>query len=137
MKRTPLKQNPDTYREWQERSRRKQMEAQKNGAQRAKRIKAKRRTRKEFDRIYGSEARRAAIALLPCAVPGCTNRPSENHHLGNGGTGRKADWQNVTPLCLSHHDIYHRSCGSPEVFDERFGTDLRATAARLAVEVPA
>lgn len=136
-RRTPLRSKPETQREWERRSREKQMSAQ----QRASRIKTRRKSKRERDeytaRVYGSKARLLAIKALPCAVPGCTNRPCENHHIENGGMGRKAGWTKVVPLCgAEHHDIYHNECGSPEAFDARFGTDLRALAEELAVRIP-
>lgn len=108
--------------------------------QRKKRIKAKRKSAKERDayiaRVYGSRERLLAIKAMPCAVPGCTNRPCDNHHIENGGTGRKAGFDKIVPLCSAeHHDLYHNECGSPEAFDARFGTDLRALAAKLAEEM--
>jgi hypothetical protein len=141
MKRSRLKSDPEKQRAWQERSRRKQIEAQKRGAglARSKRIKAKRKSKKERDeymaRVYGSRDRLLAIKALPCAV--CGALPSENHHLENGGTGRKGSYRSIVNLCVRHHLIYHCECGSPEAFDARFGTNLRALAERLAKEIPA
>lgn len=143
MKSTPLTTDPEQVRAWQQRSRQKQIEAQRQGnrAARSGRIKARRKSARERDayiaRVYGSRERLLAIKALPCAVPDCEKRPSENHHISNGGTGRKADWTEIVPLCSDHHDIYHNECGSPEAFDERFGTDLRALAADLAERIPA
>ena len=114
------------------------MEAQRNGAQRAKRIKAKRRTRKEFDRIYGSRERVRKINAMPCC--NCGKYPSENAHTEGGGTGRKAGWRTIADLCAWCHRLapnsYH-ALGSAEAFRLEHGTDLIARAAVLAVEVPA
>lgn len=111
----------------------------KSQIRRKKRIKAKRKSKRERDayiaRVYGSRERLLAIKAMPCAA--CGGLPSENHHMESGGMGRKADHTTIVPLCLTHHAFYHNECGSPEAFDARFGTDLRALAARLAREIPA
>lgn len=137
MKRSRLKSNPETHREWQERTRRKLIEAQRNGSQRRKRIKAKRKSSRERDqyiaRVYGSRERLLAIKALPCAVPGCDRRPSENHHLHAGRDGRV--WENVVPLCGAHHRAYHDRAGSAARFAALYSVDLEELAERLAEDM--
>lgn len=98
-------------------------------------LKPKRRKPSEYARIYGSRARVEAIKRMRCAVPGCGLGPCHNAHIRNGGMGRKSDWTDIVPLCGRHHFAFDDQLGSVELFDRRFGTDLEALAARLAVEV--
>lgn len=89
----------------------------------------------KWRRQYGSEARVEAIKGMPCTVPGCANRPSENAHVApkaERGMGYKADARWIAPLCSVHHYSLDSICGSVEVFDATFKTDLRAVARRLA-----
>lgn len=98
-------------------------------------IKPKRRKPSEFDRIYGSNDRAWSIRAMPCAVPLCHDRRIHNAHTENGGVGRKAGWETVVPLCAHHHAELDNGLGSVDLFDAKYGTDLRALAARLATEV--
>lgn len=94
------------------------------------------RSKEEFARIYGSEERVRTIKALPCAVPECMGGPCDNHHLKNGGLGRKGPWQSIVPLCFMHHEAYHRRAGSPARFAALYGVDLVALAADLAERYP-
>lgn len=140
-RRTPLRSDPEATREWQRRSREKQIEAQRsgNGKFRSGRIKARRKSARERDdyiaKVYGSRERLFAVKAMPCSVPGCDHRPSENHHLHAGRDGRI--WQNVVPLCFEHHLAYHSRAGSPGYFETLYRVDLEAVARRLAEEIPA
>lgn len=65
-------------------------------------IRRKARRPSEFARIYGSRKRVRVVKSLPCAICGkepTKDRPSENHHVKNGGMGRKAGWEWIVPLC--------------------------------------
>ena len=67
-------------------------------------------TKKEFARCYHSDARVEWVKSLPCAVPGCRNQGCDNHHVKNGGMGRKADSIWIIPLCKGlhgHHRLGH------------------------------
>lgn len=72
-------------------------------------IKRKKRSPREFARVYGSEERVLWVQSLPCCR--CGRRPSENAHTENGGRGRKADSPTVAPLCRPCHRAYdeHRA----------------------------
>lgn len=107
------------------------------GPKRKSRIKPKARSASEFRRIYGSRARVQAIKAMRCTVPHCPEGSCHNAHLENGGMGRKAGWDVIVPLCPKHHAQLDNGLGSVEAFDAMYGTDLRATAKRLATEVAA
>lgn len=70
-------------------------------------IKAKKRTKQSFARIYGSPERVAWVKSLPCSVVGCTEGPIHNAHTETGGMGRKADYTTIIPLCWRHHQFVH------------------------------
>lgn len=99
------------------------------------RIKPKKRSASEFRRIYGSRKRVEAIKAMPCTVPNCPGGPCHNAHTENGGMGRKAGWETIVPLCPGHHATLDNGIGSVSAFDSMYGTDLAATAARLATRV--
>lgn len=69
------------------------------------RIKPKKRSAKEFRRIYGSVARVQWIAARPCV--GCGRGPCEGHHIANDGISRKAHHSLIVPLCERCHDELH------------------------------
>jgi hypothetical protein len=98
-------------------------------------IKPKKRKPSEFARIYGSRERVQAIKALRCEACWKYRGPSENAHIKTGGTGRKADFAFIVPLCRGHHrtdtDSLH-NLGSVEAFDAKHGTNLKARAAFLA-----
>ena len=61
----------------------------------------------EFKRVYHSVPRVEFVKALPCCV--CfRRRGSENHHVRNGGMGRKAGYSTIVPLCFECHERYHR-----------------------------
>lgn len=62
-------------------------------------LKRKRRTRKEFARIYGSKARVEFVKSLPCAACGIVGASENAHVLGNGGLSRKGAYRGIAPLC--------------------------------------
>ncbi len=68
--------------------------------------KAKRKSWKrkpsEFKRIYGSKARVEFVKSLACAACSVVGYSENAHVLGNGGTGRKADYKTIAPLCGQH-----------------------------------
>jgi hypothetical protein len=103
--------------------------------QRKTRLRARNPERKarEFARCYGSEARVEAVRAMPCCVPGCVRRPSQNAHVRSKGAG--GTWRDVVPLCAYHHAIQHRM--GILTFEREYDTDLRAIAARVAEETPA
>lgn len=85
MKRTPLKR--------------------KTGLVAKKKPKAKKRTENDYARIYGSRERVAWVQAQPCIA--CNRIPSENAHTRSGGTGRKADYTQIVPLCRPCHTLQH------------------------------
>jgi hypothetical protein len=77
------------------------------------RIKPKKRTASEFNRIYGSRARVAWVKSLPCLAClaihpafAVTAGTSHNAHTETGGIGYKAGYETIVPLCSSHHRRY-------------------------------
>ena len=74
-------------------------------------IKAKPRPASETRRIYGPKARIKLVSRLPCAACGDTDPsiPRENAHGESGGTGRKADYTTILPLCHRCHHKQHQS----------------------------
>ena len=109
------------------------------GLERRARPRQRRRPSEQFRRIYGSPSRAKKIRLRPCDHCGLV--PDEdfqhhNAHTATGGTGYKAGWETVVTLCPVCHRVYGW-LGSAAEFFRVTGTDLRAIAARLAVELPA
>lgn len=64
----------------------------------------------EFVRTYGSKERVEWVKRQPCTVPFCGHSPSENAHVGpkGKGVGRKADADQIAPLCTAHHGLLHQ-----------------------------
>ena len=83
-----------------------------------------------FRRKYGSRGRVKAIQAEPCA--NCGERPSENAHCPargqGGGTGFKAGWEWVVPLCRACHALRDETCGSNNAFFNETGVDLDMAA---------
>jgi hypothetical protein len=74
------------------------------------RIKPKKRTAREFTRIYGSKAFGAFIRLMPCWACGYAGpTPRVLAHTENGGMGRKADASTCIALCNVCHTKQHQS----------------------------
>jgi hypothetical protein len=80
-------------------------------------IKPKPRSASEKQRIYGPKGRVEFVKSLPCANCGTRAflpvREIVNAHTATGGTGRKADYTTIVPLCSNRHcvgchDIQHR-----------------------------
>lgn len=61
------------------------------------------RSERQFARKYGSIQRVEFVKSLACFAGSCHVRPSENAHIENGGTGRKANADKIIPLCHAHH----------------------------------
>jgi hypothetical protein len=76
--------------------------------ERRTRVKAVNRKRRvsEFARCFHSKARVAFVKTLPCANDAkwalCMG-PIENAHIETGGTGYRADYTSIIPLCKQHH----------------------------------
>lgn len=100
------------------------------------------RKRKEFARCYHSKERVEFVKSLPCSVCGVVGY-SENAHIKNGGTGRKADYAQIVPLCGPHptamnragitagHHWVHDSGGySRDEFEIVYDINLERVAAR-------
>jgi hypothetical protein len=98
---------------------------------------AKRRA-SEFARCYGSRKRVKRMKMRPCDTCGrvpTLERPNENSHVEGGGAGRKAGWQKVITQCEPCHRRFHGFGGSAYAWERVTGVDLRAIAARLALEI--
>ena len=67
--------------------------------------KVKKRTTADFARVYGSKARVEWMRAQPCVA--CGQGPCETAHTKSGGVGRKADYHDTVPLCVSCHRLQH------------------------------
>jgi hypothetical protein len=69
------------------------------------------------------------IKAFPCII--CARVPSENAHIVGGGTSRKADADQIVPLCHAHHqsgnDSLHKL--QPRAFETYHGVNLAMYAA--------
>lgn len=92
------------------------------------RIKPKKRSAAEFQRIYGSKERVAWIQAQPSVVS--LKCPCENVHVIGGGMARKADYKWIVPLTAEEHRELHQ-IGKP-AFEAKWGVDLGYYA--LAIE---
>lgn len=92
-------------------------------------IKKKSRSKSEFARIYGSKQRVAWVKLQPCivATSQCIGG-IEGHHIKTLGTGIKAGYRFVVPLCFGHHRRLHVM--GRETFEDRYDIDLELSADR-------
>jgi len=74
-----------------------------------------RRKAREFARCYHSHERVAFIQASPCIIPGCGCH-SINAHVGSkgAGAGRKADYDQIAPLCAVHHQALHDGRLTPD-----------------------
>jgi hypothetical protein len=80
------------------------------GLKRSGPIKPKRRTAREFERVYGSKAFQSFIRQMPCWACGYAGlSPRVLAHTTNGGMGRKADAQTCIALCPACHHKQHQS----------------------------
>lgn len=66
------------------------------------RIKPKKRTPEQFERIYGPEDYQAFTRAQPCACCSWRLGLSQICHAKNGGKSRKADWTETYPGCGPH-----------------------------------
>jgi hypothetical protein len=62
--------------------------------------------RAKFEREFGSKERVAFVAAMNCVACGF-GRPCENHHIQNGGMGKKAHHTKIIPLCVVCHREWH------------------------------
>lgn len=140
-RRTPLRANPEAYREWQDRTREK-ARAKARGARGSRTShlspEQKARKRAEFVRCFGSKERRAWINAGGCCIPGCTTgEVVQNAHVGShveSGMGRRGDADTVAGLCLTHHRMQEgRTAAFEREMDLPAGF-LLAAAARLDAE---
>lgn len=96
--------------------------------------KRKRRTaaeeRAKFAREFGSQERHDWIQTLPCCACGVVGY-SENAHVGNkgAGTGRKADYDQIAPLCGPRGCHQQSHDDGQQSFEREYGIDLLACAA--------
>lgn len=84
----------------------------------------------EFARVYHSQARKKFVQQLPCTLhSGACSGPIHGHHTKTGGTGRKADYDTIVPVCTLHHRVIHQF-GQREAF-EAHRVDPKQAAARV------
>lgn len=92
----------------------------------------------EFRRKYGSHGRVRRLKHEPCAV--CKSPMfSVNAHCpppGESGTGYKASWEWVVPLCLKCHNLRDELHGSNAAFLDATGVDLGELAKMYAEKFP-
>lgn len=87
----------------------------------------KKRSASEFNRIYGSKKRVEWVSWQPCAVCDTTGPwPRHGHHIEAGGTGYKADYTKIVPLCTDCHAEVHEG---RETFEAVNGVTLDQLAA--------
>lgn len=83
--------------------------------------------RREWFRVYGSEARVAWVARSPSVVSGKLG--CENCHVTTGGMGRKADACWIVPLTPAEHRELHQH--GTATFEAKYGVDLKVEAAKI------
>ncbi len=98
--------------------------------------KAKKRSAKEFARIFHSVERVTWISQRCCVA--CGIRGCENAHTAGEGMGRRGDYTNIIPLCPQCHRLQHQiGAGS---FAIRFNINLalwaRTTQAAWLASLP-
>ena len=89
----------------------------------------RKRKARRFEAAYHSPGFIAWVHSLACAVPGCARTDIHAAHVvsrARGGT-----WQDVAPLCGSHHDDQHRL--GVGLFNQKYGIDLAGIAAAVAL----
>lgn len=69
------------------------------------RIRPKKRSKAESERIYGDADRQAWTRTLSCLA--CQRMPVEIAHVVTGGMGRKASSSETVPLCTTCHHTLH------------------------------
>ncbi len=89
--------------------------------------KAKKRSAKEFARIYHSEERVAWVKSRSCEACGFEG-DTENAHIAGEGIGRKGGYDKIIPLCSVCHRQQH-SIGAGS-FAIRWELNLRELAAK-------
>ncbi len=93
----------------------------------------KKRKPSEFARIYGSRERVTWVKSLPCLVAGgACEGPIDNAHTATGGTGYKAGYKTIVPLCRYHHERLH-AIGHAR-FHKDYFVDLASHAVRIERE---
>ena len=89
-----------------------------------------------FQRAYGSRARVEWVKTLACLA--CRRSYADgdvpiaiiqNAHVSTGGMGRKANADQIVPLCTDHHGRLHQWGRSG--FESFFGLNLTAEAAAV------
>lgn len=65
----------------------------------------RKRRKKNSVRAYGPKERREWLLAQPCCL--CARRGVQQHHIVNGGMGRKADTHLTVPLCAPCHQAHH------------------------------
>ena len=100
--------------------------------------KAKKRSAADFARVYGSRERVRWIKAQPCCVCvalspffGMVGTPSHNAHTEAGGTGFKAGYATIVPLCAGHHRRFDEHQAP---FDD---PKLRAALKKMAANIDA
>jgi len=63
------------------------------------RLKPKRRSAAESERVYGPPERREWVTTLPCAACGLIGYSQNAHVLPNKAKGKKGDAKGIAPLC--------------------------------------
>ncbi len=89
------------------------------------------RKRDTFARCYCSDERIQFVADLGCIVQLHAHWPEpcssviQNAHTRTGGTGRKADYDTIVPMCARHHRECHMG---QKTFERKYGIDLALSA---------
>lgn len=90
-------------------------------------IRPKKRSAKETERIYGPTLFRSWIHRQPCVVSGVRGN-IECVHVVTGGMGRKADWTATVPMAGELHRELHRI--GIKSFEAKYDINLVALAAK-------
>lgn len=93
-----------------------------------KRVNPERKAR-EFERTYLSKERVEFVKGLPCIVPHCRRRPSDNAHITPDGMARKGHYTTIVPACRMHHTRLDTHPDGREGFEGEMYVDLEALAA--------
>lgn len=105
----------------------------KRSSKQIKKVNRKRKDR-EFARAYHSKERVLFVKSLGCLYCrmtfGCSAYPDvHNAHTENGGSGRKAGYETIIPLCATHHRAYDEHL--PPLASDFIRALLRADAAEV------
>ena len=134
-RKTPLKNNLETQREWERRSQDRALARVQNRRPRKKRPSGNRKPKEKRAPVV-TAFRLWVRHQLRCAVPGCRSpRYPDPHHVRAKGMGGRRDEEafdreNVAPLCRHHHQLGDSPGWSWKRFQKELGIQLQEVAVR-------